>query len=130
DQKSERQGQHEQGFEKKPVAWAKAGLLADQAIESETERKPKGDPGKALIPQGQVGDPQRRQRDSNPLQAAEPFAKKNQGDQDIDQGIEIVAEADLQQTARKDGDDEDQPVEGDEESGATQRQEGAPIAKG
>src|SRR5690625_500247 len=127
EQEGKRHRQHEQRLQEKAVARPQARLLADQAIEAEAKRQADGDPGKAVIAQGQVGDTDDGQSYSRPLQASQSFTQKDQGDQDIDQGIEIVAEADLEETTAEDRDNEYQPVEGDEKRRATERQEGLPV---
>lgn len=111
--KGEADGEEEDGFRGGSDEGSCVGGFSEQAIEAEGGCEGKGDPGQLAAVDGEGGDGGGGEGEGGELGGAQAFAEEEEPEEDIDEGVDVVAEAGLEDATGVNGPDEDEPVGGE-----------------
>ena len=101
--------------------------FAGQAIDAESQRERQADPERVERAREQDGDADARDRDGRHLKARQAFAEEDHAEHHVDERVEIVAEARRKHMVGEDGEDVDQPVDGNQKRTGDQHPQRTPI---
>src|SRR3546814_15351753 len=99
-----------------------SSYLADKAIDAERESERQADPQGIERPREQDRDADPRDRHRQQLPLRQPLAEEDHAEHNIDQRVEVIAEARLEHMVGKDRLDIDEPVHSAQKSAREQPQ--------
>lgn len=114
DQVTQRQRQHERGFQPEPDRRTHRQFLTHQTVEPEAYSQGEAHPGKQAHGENLVEHPEAGQRQCSLLRRPQPLAEEQHAEQHVEQRIDEIPQTGIEHTGIEYGPDEQYPVGRDE----------------
>lgn len=120
-------GHHPDGLDGECCCGVEPHLLLEEAVNAETEGQSQRDDGEMAVVDGEIEYSGQGENQCQGLCPVEAFVEKEVAKQHIDEGVDIVAQAALEDVAVVDGPDIKAPVEGYEDAGDEKQEVLVPV---